>query len=96
MKYIIKIFLISLYLICIIPKNVIATDTEILTSQQEELNISQFMKETKKYTEEVLTDIDINDIFNSALTGNIDNKNLLSKILSIFGQEVKEAITILR
>ena len=95
MKYI-KILIIFLYLVCIVTKPVIATDTDILALQQEELNISEFMKETKKYTKDVLKDTDINDMFNSALVGKIDNKTLLSKILNIFGKEVKEAITILR
>ena len=95
MKYI-KIFVIFLYLICIISKPVVATENEILSSQQEELNISEFINETKKYTKNVLTDIDIGDMFNSALVGKIDNQKILSKILNIFGKEIKEAITILR
>ena len=41
MKYI-KILIIFLYLVCIVTKPVIATDTDILASQQEELNISEF------------------------------------------------------
>lgn len=95
MKYI-KIFVIFLYLICIISKPVVATENEILSSQQEELNISEFINETKKYTKNVLTDVDIGDMFNSALVGKIDNQKILSKILNIFGKEIKEAITILR
>lgn len=96
MKYIIRVFLILIYIIYISSTYVIATDSEIITSQQEELNISGFIKETEKYTKEVLTDIDINDIFTSALTGKIDNNKILSKILGLFGNEIKEAITVLR
>ena len=96
MKYILRTLLIILYIIIILSKIVSATDTDILSSQQDELNISQFIKETEKYTKEVLGNEDIGDIFNSALTGKINNEKLLSKILGIFGEEVKEAITILR
>lgn len=96
MKYIIRTILIFLYIIIIFSKNVLATETNILSSQQDELNISSFIKETEKYTKEVLNDENISDIFNSALTGKIDNQKLLSKILDIFGKEIKESITILR
>lgn len=96
MKYIVRTILIFLYIISIFSKTVLATDTNILSSQQDELNISSFIKETEKYTKEVLEDENISDIFNSALIGKIDNEKLLSKILGIFGKEIKEAITILR
>ncbi len=96
MKYIIKTILIFLFIMLALSQYVIATDGDILSSQKEELNISQFIKETEKYTSEVLSDVNINDMFNSALTGKIDNEKILSKILSLFGDEIKEAITILR
>lgn len=96
MKYIMRTILIFLYIIIVFSKSVLATETNILSSQQDELNISSFIKETEKYTKEVLNDENISDIFNSALTGKIDNQKLLSKILNIFGKEIKESITILR
>lgn len=96
MKYIIKIFFILIFTIYILSGCVIATDSNVLKSQQDELNIPSFINETEKYTDAVLSNIDMNDIFTSALTGKIDNNKILSKILSLFGNEIKEAITILR
>ncbi len=74
---------------------VVATDAIVMNSQKEELNIQGFIKETEKYTKNVLGDTNVNDIFTSALTGKVDNKGFFYKILSVFGSEVKETITML-
>ena len=90
-KRIIIIFiLISLY---IIP-NSYATD-EIISSQMETLNLSSFIKEGEKYTEEIFPDIDLSNLLNSAIRGEIDNKQMYSGILSVFGDEIVSAISLL-
>jgi hypothetical protein len=95
-KYINKIIYIFIIVLIILSKSSLATESEILESQQAELNISEFINETEKYTKNVLTDISMENIFNSALSGKVDNDKILSKILSLFGKELKEAITVLR
>jgi len=69
--------------------------SSILESQQDSLNISSFLKEANKYTSSVYKDININELFTSALTGKIDNEKLLKSILALFGKEVISSITIL-
>ena len=54
---------------------------EILKSQKESLNI--FIKETKKYTEDSLEGIDLNELFSNAIAGKIDNKTILGSISKI-------------
>lgn len=71
------------------------TTDEILESQKDSLNIGGFLEESKKYTEDIYGDINIEDIFNSAITGNIDNKQLLNNILSIVGKEILSCVSVL-
>lgn len=61
---------------------------EILKSQEEAFGISDFIKETEKYAGDTFQDISIQDMINSAITGNVDNKKLLEKVLSLLGSDV--------
>lgn len=70
-----------------------ATDSEILESQQESLGISDFISTSKKYTNETLGNIDIQNIFKESITGRIGNTNLFNNILNILGRETKTAIS---
>ena len=71
-----------------------ATD-EIITSQMEALNISSFVKEGEKYTKEVFPDMNLNDFLSSAIKGQVDNKGILNTIFSLFGEELKNVISLL-
>ena len=71
-----------------------ATD-EIISSQMEALNLSSFISEGEKYTEDIFPDIDLNQLLNSAISGEIDNKQIYRGILSLFGDEVVSAISLL-
>lgn len=70
-----------------------ATDTEILESQQESLGISDFISTSKKYIGESFEDLDIQNIFDNAITGRIGNSNLFNSILNVLGRETKIAIS---
>lgn len=72
----------------------VSTDA-ILESQQDSLNISSFLKEAKKYTSSIYEDIDMNELFTSALTGKIDNEKILKAIVGIFGKEIVNSINVL-
>ncbi len=69
---------------------------EVIQEQQEELNISSFIKEAKKYTSDVFSKIDIGDVLNSAIKGNVDNSFIYKAILALIGKEVITGITTLR
>lgn len=45
---------------------------------------------------EVFSGINLNDLMSDAIKGNIDNKTIFSKIINLFGKEVRETITIVR
>ena len=73
-----------------------ASQEEILKSQSESLNISGFLSEANKYTKEAFSGLDVNELMNSAIKGNVDNKTILSKILSLFGSEIGKTLKIIR
>ena len=94
----IKILLL-LIIICIPTISLAQTETieqsEILESQQKTLNITSFIKETKKYSSNVYKDIDFNELFNSAITGNINNKTIINDILKILGKEIVGSVAVI-
>ena len=67
----------------------------VLTSQQDSLNISSFLDEADQYTSSVYDDIDINELFTSALTGKIDNEKILKSIVGLLGKEILSSINVL-
>ena len=94
----IKILLL-LIIICIPTISLAQTETieqsEILESQQKTLNISSFIEEAKKYSSNVYKDIDFNELFNSAITGNINNKTIINYILKILGKEIVGSVAVI-
>ena len=70
-----------------------ATDLSILESQQKSLGISDFIDASKKYTQETFKDIDLQNIFEDAITGRIGNINLINSFLNIIGRETKTAVS---
>lgn len=89
-----SIILLLIILQFIIPNKIYATD-EIIKSTEEMLDISSFLTETKKYTNEIFNDIDLSDLLNSAVSGNIDNSSIINKILKLLGFELKSQISLL-
>lgn len=94
MKKIILLLIIAITLI--IPNNVQATEernkestassinTEnIIESQKEMLDINSFIEEADKYTKDVYEDLDMGELFSSAIAGNIDNGGILKSILNL-------------
>jgi stage III sporulation protein AE len=67
-------------------------DNNTIESQQEIFGINSFIENSKKYTGEFFSDVNINDILNSAIQGKIDNSNMYKKILNLLGTEIKTGI----
>lgn len=82
-----KVILLLIILFVFAPNVVNANDisisaNEVLQSQQDTLDIESFIEEADKYTEDVYADIDMGDLFSSAITGNIDNETIFKSILN--------------
>ena len=91
-----KRIILCFFLIFFFLSNIVyATDSSVIESQKETLNISSFIKEADKYTKELFPDMDTGSLLNSALKGEIDNKTIFWKIASLFGDELLLAVRIL-
>lgn len=69
---------------------------EILEEQSKTLNINQFTTKADEYTKDVFNGIDTKELLNSAIKGEIDNKTIITKILNLFGDEIRQTLHILR
>ena len=82
------ITIIVMVLIVFLSNSSYANDNQTIIEQQEEFKIQDFIKSAEKFTGEFFEDIDINEILNDAIKGEVDNSTLLKKILNILGKEV--------
>lgn len=67
----------------------------ILESQEATFGIRDFLKEAENYVPDFFKDLDISNIFNMAVTGNIDNVSFFKKILKLLGSQITDTIKIL-
>ena len=92
MKRIILIFI----LVLMIPNYAFAeTQDEIMSSTQEKFNISGFLKEAQKYTNESFGEIDLSSMLGQAIQGKVDNNKLYEIIIKLLGKEVSSSLKIL-
>lgn len=92
MKRIILIFI----LVLMIPNYAFAESQEkIMSSTQEKFNISGFLKEAQKYTNESFGEIDLSSMLGQAIQGKVDNNKLYKIIIKLLGKEVSSSLKIL-
>lgn len=70
----------------------IYANEETFAGQKEELGINEFIKNSKEYTGEFFEGIDVGELLNSAVKGEVDNPTIFKRILNLFGQEVTNGI----
>lgn len=91
-----KRFLLILFLILTIyPISYVRAENltqQMIKEEQDTFGISDFVKETDKYTNDFFDDINISDVLNSAITGKVDNNSILKKILNLFGKEIVSSL----
>ena len=101
-KKILKIVFIAVTLIFIFPtyskmesqtsNNTAQIDETEILDQEEMFGVSSFIQNSKQYTGNFFDDIDIGEILNSAIKGEVDNTNIYKKILSKLDNEVQTGI----
>lgn len=81
-RILIIIFIISL----IIPINYTYANTEeeTIASQQDEFRIDEFIIKSKEYSGKFFDEIDIQDLLNSAIKGEVDNTTIIKRIINLF------------
>ena len=95
MKKFIKIVIIFLMLLLVGINNISYSETsndETIKDQQEEFKIEDFIDESKKYSGDFFEGIDIGNLLNNAISGEIDNSTILNRIWNLFFSEVGTTI----
>ena len=91
-----KILLMLILFIIIILKSTISycnnIDQNTISSQQESFGINSFIENSKQYGGQFFENIDIGEILNSAIKGEVDNSGIYKNILSLLGKEVQTGI----
>ena len=95
MKKIIYIGIIIFLLLNLTAPITKANTEETLEEQQEEFGISEFIEEAQNYSSEFFEDMDMNEILNSAIKGEVDNQTFFQKILNLIGGELVDGLTVL-
>ena len=81
--------------ILFLPQHLHCSTEEILAEQKEELNISSFIKEANQYTKDTFPNLNMGELFNSAIIGDVDNGILYKAIVAIIRKEIISGITAL-
>ena len=88
-----ELFIFAFTTISFAEENV--SEDEIMETQKSLLDISGFLEEAEKYTKTTFEDLELGDLFNSAITGNIDNTTIIKSILNLLGKEILDSVTVL-
>lgn len=91
----IKIILLIMLMFIVTTTNITFASADMMASTEEALDISSFLSEAGKYTEEVFKDIDFSETLDEAIKGKIDTSGIGKEILEMLGIEIKEQITII-
>lgn len=90
------LFIFAIMLATFLRYPVYATETEVMESQKESLNISDFIKQAEDYTKDTFQDIDFNALLESAMTGKVENQDIYQKVISLLGSELKDTLKTFR
>lgn len=87
MKRLVKILLVVIF-IMLPATHVYASNEETIQEQQKEFGIQDFLKNSKQYMGEFFEDIEMEEILNDAIKGEVDNSKLAKRIVSLLGTEM--------
>lgn len=87
-KKLIILFLMILFTIVPVSNTYAIDNDNTIKQQQEEFGIQDFIKNAKQYTGEFFDEIDIGEVLNDAIEGQVDNSTLLKRIINLLGSEV--------
>lgn len=95
LKHMVCFINIFIVLISIFPNKVQADDTstkDILDRQKDSFGISEFVKETQEYSKDIFPNLNINEILDSAITGNIDNKAISKHFFALAKKNISKTM----
>ena len=89
------IFVFLILLLTLIPQSN-ATNEQTIEEQKNTFEINQFINNSEEYVnKDFMQQEDLNSLLNSAIKGQVNNKNIFTKIFGIFGKEFKNSMATL-
>ncbi len=98
MKRLMLFFLILIMFSFICPymySNSLASSIDEIEEQQKEYGIQDFLKNSKKYIGETFDDVNIDEVLEDAIKGEVDNSSLIHSVVNLFGKEVTSSIKVI-
>ena len=95
MKKLLFLFLILTIISIPTKTNCLEFSSELLEDQAKNFGISDFIKETKKYSGDFFDDVNISELFKSTLKGDVDNKTIINKIFNIIIKQISSSFKVL-
>ena len=83
--------IILIFVFILMPTYSLAME-DIINDQLETLDLNTFINESNQYTKAVFPDLDIKELINNGITGEINNITLYDKVLSFFSKEIVVAL----
>lgn len=90
-RLLVGVLLIGLFLLLPVW-SVYASNEDEIKEQEEEFGIQDFLKNSKEYMGEFFEDIDMGEVLQDAIKGEIDNSTFANRILNLLGSEVVTSI----
>ncbi len=88
-KGIITLMIFLVFIVIPIKYTYCETTDETLKSQQNEFKIEEFIQKAYNYGGDFFENINISELLNNAVKGEIDNSTIFKQIWNLFGKEVK-------
>lgn len=79
----------------IVTTTTVYASDDVLTQQKDSLHISDFIDEANRYSKEAFPNLDMGEVLDSAIKGEIDSSFWYKVVAGILGKEVMSAIRIL-
>lgn len=89
-----KVIFIVVFLL-VITGHVVLAEQDVIKEQEDALGITNLINESEGYTSDVYEDVSLNEIFDEAISGKINNSKVLKNVLRIFGKELTKAMTVM-
>ena len=87
-----RIVILFFVIIILSVTKIYASQDDMIKEQQEEFGIHNFLKSSEEYMGEFFEDVDVNDILQDAMKGEVDNGSLAKRFLNLLGKEFVTSI----
>ena len=77
-----KVIFIVVFLL-VITGHVVLAEQDVIKEQEDALGITNLINESEGYTSDVYEDVSLNEIFDEAISGKINNSKVLKNVLNI-------------